>query len=94
MTFFKIIWGLDAIVTVVVLYFFFAGLTDGTVSGRNAGLWFFLLAALAGILGGSIWLHRHGQSGIANALLLVLAVPSFLFALYFGIAIATKARWN
>ncbi len=94
MTFFKIIWSLDAIVAVVVLYFFFVGVADGTVSSRNAGLWFFVVAALAGILCGSIWLNNYGQRGSANALLLVMAIPAFLFVLYFGIAIATKARWN
>ncbi|MEO6229530.1 MAG: hypothetical protein ABJB11_14535 [Ferruginibacter sp.] len=94
MILFKITWGIDAIVALIILYFFFAGLADGTVSERNMSLWLFIMLALAGIMWGSIWLRGHGHPTLAMALLLVLAIPALLFGLYFGIAILNKERWN
>lgn len=94
MVLFKITWGINAIVAIIILYFFSVGLADGTVSARNMSLWFFLTLALAGILWGSIWLRGHGHSTLAMALLLSLAIPALLFGLYFGIAILKNEKWN
>lgn len=94
MILFKIIWILDAVAALVVLYFFFTGFTDGTVSGRNAGRWLLILAALAGVLGGSLWLRHHGLTSFAYALLCLVAVPALLYALYLGFALVAKPKWN
>lgn len=94
MILFKILWGIDAVAALVFLYFFFTGLTDGSVSGDNAGTWLLLLAAFAGILGGSLWLRRHGHAGIAQAVLLIVAVPALLYGLYLAFAVIAKPRWN
>ena len=94
MIIFKIIYGVDVVVTLIFIYFFFAGIADGTVSGSNITLWLFILAALTGILGGSIWLRSHNHSAVAYIILLVLAIPAVLFGLYMGLAILNKERWN
>jgi hypothetical protein len=94
MTFFNIIWGIDAITAFIVLLFFFIGMADGTVSGINLGLWAMIIAALIVILFGSLWLRSHGYPGFAMLLTLLLAVPALLFGLYMTIAIVSKPRWN
>lgn len=94
MTFFWILWGFDALIALVVLYFFFIGLADGSVSSFNMGLWLFLLAAVAAILLGSLWLESHDRIGLAKAVLCILAVPGFLYLLFMLVVLITKPRWN
>ena len=94
MVFFWILWGFDAIVAAVFLYFFFVGLGDGSVSSFNGGLWFVVLLALAIVLGGSWLLKDHDHLNLAKSLLLILAIPSFLFGLYMLVAIFSGAKWN
>lgn len=94
MTFFWILWGFDAILALVVLYFFFIGLADGSVSSFNMGLWLFLLAAVAAILLGSLWLKSHGRPGLAKGVLSILAIPGFLYVLFMLVVLITKPRWN
>jgi hypothetical protein len=57
---FKILFGIDALAGAVILYFFFVGLADGSVSSFNMGLWAAILAALAAILGGGYALNANG----------------------------------
>ena len=56
MILFWIFWGIDTIVALVLLYLFFIGLSDGSVSSFNIGLWFLLLLVSIGLLGGSFYL--------------------------------------
>lgn len=88
------LWGIDAIAALVVLIFFFIGIGDGSVSSDNAGLWFVMLAVLAGILLGSLWLKAQGYLGWAKALLSVLAIPATLYGLFLLLVVITKPRWN
>lgn len=94
MIFFWILWAIDALVTAIVVFFFLAGLMDGTVSSFNGGLWFGILVALAIVIGGSLYLKSISYLTLAKLLLAVLAVPALLFALYFLVAIFSGARWN
>lgn len=94
MTTFWILWGIDAITALIILYFFFTGLSDGSVSSFNGGLWFIILAALAVILLGSLWLKASGYLGWAKSLLSVLAIPATLYALFIVLVLITKPRWN
>jgi len=91
---FKIFWSIDAMASLVILYFFFIGLADGTVSARNAGLWTIIVLALAGILGGSIWFKSHGYSLPAFGLLLILLLPALFYLLYFLIVAFGGGRMN
>lgn len=94
MTFFWILWGFDAFVGLIVLYFFMIGLNDGSVSSFNMGMWTILLLALAAIMGGSLWLKSLNHIGLAKVLLCLLAIPGLLFGLFMLLMITTNTRWN
>lgn len=94
MNLFWILWAIDALIALVFFYFFFVGITDGSVSSFNGALWFFILAALGAVLGGSYWLYTHQHITGAKILLAVLAVPGLLCGLFFLILILTNPRWN
>jgi hypothetical protein len=94
MILFKMMWVIDALVTVVFLYFFFIGISDGSVSGTNIGLWIVILLILAAVLWGSIWLRNHKYPLLALILAMIVSIPTILFILYFGVAIANHERWN
>ncbi|WP_020605690.1 hypothetical protein [Spirosoma spitsbergense] len=94
MKFFWVLWGFDAVIALIFLYFFFAGLADGSVSSFNSGLWFLILGALGAILLGGYWLRNHQQQGWATALLCMLAIPGLLAGLFFLLLLITNPRWN
>jgi hypothetical protein len=94
MTLFWIFWGIDAIVASIVLYFFFIGLADGTVSTVNGHLWLGMLAALAAILGGSLWLKSHDLLGYAKILAGILAIPGIIAGIFLLIILIAKPKWN
>lgn len=93
MTTFWILWGIDAVISIVILYFFFIGLNDGSVSSFNMGLWLFILVALAAIMGGSLWLKTNHMA-IAKALLWIMAIPGILYGLFMLLVIFSGAKWN
>ena len=94
MLLFRILLAVDALAAAVIVYFFFVGLADGSVSSFNGGLWFAILAALAVIIGGGWLLNASGKRGPAIALLLVLAIPAVLFGLFMLIIVIANPRWN
>ncbi len=87
-------WAIDALISVVVLYFFVVGLADGSVSSFNMGIWTLLLMVLAVVMGGSLWLKSIGRPGLGTALLLVLAIPGLLYALFMLVVIISGPSWN
>ena len=91
---FWIFWGIDALICTVVVVFFLLGLTNGSVSSFNIGIWVAILAALAVIIAGSLWLKGVGHPGFGTMLLLVLAVPGLLYGLFILLVAVTKTPWN
>lgn len=91
---FWILWGFDAIASLVILYFFVAGLADGSVSSFNMGLWLGIVVVVCAVMVGSLALRSSGHTGLAVAVLLVLALPALLFVLFFGALLITNPRWN
>ena len=91
---FWILWGFDALITAVVLYFFFVGIADGSVSSFNAGLWFILLLVVGGVMGGGLWLHSTGRDRIAYVILSIMALPGVVVLLFILIILITNPRWN
>ena len=81
---FWVLWGWDALIAAVILYFFLAGLADGSVSSFNMGLWLTTVAILAVVMIGSLALRSARRIALAVSLLLLLAIPGMLFALFFG----------
>jgi hypothetical protein len=94
MTFVRILLAIDVAVAMVILYFFFIGLADGSVSSFNSTLWLTILAALAAIIGGGAALNANGQRGAAIAVLLILAIPGLLYGLFVLMLIVLQPRWN
>ena len=94
MILFWIFWGIDTIVALVLLYLFFIGLSDGSVSSFNIGLWFLLLLVSIGLLGGSFYLKSKEKLLIAKILLGVEAIPALFFFLFFLIMILSKPNWQ
>lgn len=84
----------NALVSLIVLYFFVEGLGDGSVSAANGQLWAVILAALAAIIGLGFLLHKKGQRAAAIVTLLLLAAPAGLYALFIALILITQPRWN
>lgn len=91
---FWFVWGFDALIATIVLFFFFSGLADGRVRAFNVGAWLILLLVVGGVVGGSLKLRATGRTGTAMKLLMVLAVPGFLGVLFLLIVAIGRPRWN
>ena len=79
---FWFLWSIDAVIAAVVLYFFFSLAGHGRIGSFNILPWLTLLAVLAAVIGGSLWLRSAGQRAVAIVLLL-LAIPGALYVLFF-----------
>ena len=88
------LWGLDAVIALVFVSFFFIGLADGSVSSFNIPLWLVILFTLGGILWGSHALQAAGRTSLATRLLMILAIPGVLVGLLFLAALIHQPRWN
>lgn len=86
--------GFSCLISLTLLYFFFTGLLDGTVSTYNMGIWTILviLAILIPSLG--YRLHSSGNLRAANILLGIIAVPAVLYLLFFLLLIILQPKWN
>ena len=91
---FRVAWAIDAVTGAVLLFFFFRGLADGSVSSFNISIWIAILAALAAVVAGSLLLKAKGFPGLGMMLLLVLAVPAVLYALFLLVFIISGSQWN
>jgi hypothetical protein len=91
---FVVLFAIDAAIALIVLGFFFWGLTDGSVSSFNILLWLNLISAVGGILVGSWILRANGRPRIANGLLALLAWPGCLIGFFFLVLILRPVRWN
>ena len=76
------LWGIDAFIALILIYFFFVGLGDGTVAPDNIVLWLIILTGLAAVLLGGYGLFTHQHTIVAKLLLSLVAVPSLLYGLF------------
>ena len=91
---YRILWGFDAVVATIFVFYFVVGLADGSVSSFNIVLWALILGALAVVLGGARALLASGRDKFAIALLCVVAVPGALMGLFYLLILVTQPRWN
>lgn len=91
---YRILLGIDVIASLIVVYFFFAGLSDGSVSAFNIQLWIGILVTVAVIIGGGTALRRSNRPVIANVVLAILAAPAALYGIFICAVIFTGTRWN
>src|SRR5215831_16708016 len=92
-TTFWIAWSIDLIAALILVYFFFVGLADGSVSSFNIGLWLFILGVAAVVVGGGFAM-KATRPGLAAMLVMAAAVPCTLLGLFFLVLILVPARWN
>jgi hypothetical protein len=91
---FRVLFALDLLIAGIVVFFFVWGLTDGSVSSFNMGLWMTILAGLAAVLGVGYALRSAGRTALANLVLLVLTVPGALYGLFILLVVFSGVRWN
>ena len=91
---FRVLWWFDALVAAIVIYFFFSGMAHNTISSSNAPLSGTILFGVATVLLGSRALRAAGQAKLSILLLLLLAVPGLLAALFMVLVLTTNPRWN
>ena len=91
---YRILLTIDAILAATLLYFFFTGLEDGSVSAFNILLWLGLVGGMAAIIVGAYALKSKGRILAANLLLLVPAFPGTMFGLFILAALFLQPRWN
>ncbi|MFC0186576.1 hypothetical protein SAMN04515674_106202 [Pseudarcicella hirudinis] len=94
MTFFWILWGIDAILSLIFYYFFLIGLADGSVSSFNIGLWLAIIAITGGLLYGSLLLKKNNRLRLAQGLLLIFAIPGVLSGVFFLLLIIMNPNWH
>lgn len=87
-------WSIDAVIAVIVLYFFFEGLSDGSVSSFNMLLWLGLLAGVGFVVVGSLVLRAIRKPVLGVVLSLVLALPGLMIGFFFLVLILSHPRWN
>jgi hypothetical protein len=80
---FWFLWSIDAVIAAVALYFFLSLAGHGRIGSFNVLPWLIILAVLAAVVGGSLWLHSIGQRTVAIVLLLLLAIPGAIYVLFF-----------
>lgn len=93
-TFVRTLLGIDVLAALVIVYFFVVGLSDGSVSSFNGDLWFGLLAGIGAVIGGGWALYAKGRRGAAVIVLLILAIPAVVYALFLALIVITQPRWN
>lgn len=94
MILYRILFGIDAVIAVIVGYFFVVGLGDGSVSAFNILLWLAILGGIAAILGGGLVLKAKDMVWPANGVLLILAAPGFLFGLFLLAVVVLQPNWH
>ncbi len=93
-TLFWICWSLVLGATLVAFYYFFIGLTDGSVSQFNMGIWMVQVLGLPALLLGTYWLKSQDRLKTALAL---LSIPSLMVAAYLIFLVAVlfgNNKWN
>jgi len=91
---FRLLLGVDVLATIVLWYFFFAGIGDGSVSDFNIQLWVGVLLGTAAIIAGGVALRRAGKRVLANIVLAILAAPTAFYGFFILVILLTGERWN
>lgn len=91
---FRILLIFDAVCAAVLLYFFFWGLSDGTVSSFNIGSWLAILVPVAALFAVALALNARGARIAANLVLGVLALPGLFYGAFILLIIITQPNWR
>ncbi len=83
----------DALVVLVLAYFFLDGL-QYSASAEYVAIWLPILAVPIGVLAGAWVLQAKGKGSLASLVLGILAAPPVLFIAFFGLLMATTPNWH
>jgi hypothetical protein len=91
---FYIILAIDALVPIIAIFYFFVGISDGTVSSRNILMWILLLAALVLLWLACLYLYKAGWIKLAWTIAILLGLPAIIGLLYILMIMFGNVRWN
>ena len=91
---FRLLFGFDVFVALVVVGFFVMGLLGDSVSGFDATIGAALLAVLAALLGGAWALRAAGRVGLACAVLTMIALPAGMVASMMLVLVVLQINWR
>lgn len=90
---YRILFGFDLLVVLVLAYFFVEDLRYDSSGGASA-YWLPVLGVPIALMVLSTIAYTRGRKRLATVLLLLLTLPPVLYILFFGLLFATVARWN
>ncbi len=90
---YRLLFAFDALVLLVLLYFFVDGLQYAGASGP-AGEWLPILGVPMAVLAGAWALRANGKRGLGSLLLGLLAVPPLLYVLFFAVILIVNPNWQ
>lgn len=90
---YRCLFAFDALVLLVLAYFFLDGLQYGP-SPDYVVIWLPILGLPIGVLAGAWLLQAKGKRSLASLLLGLLAVPPVLFIAFFGLLLAIDPNWH
>jgi hypothetical protein len=94
MKFFYLIQLLNIGSALLLVYYFIAGLTDGSINHQNIVMWLVLLLLFGLLLAGSIILYNHQKFVTAWIIAGVLCVPALIALGYLGLYLMGLLKWN
>lgn len=93
MSWYRVLFTFDLLVLLVLAYFCGDGLRYGE-PGATLAIWLPILAVPIAMLLAAWTLRNKGRNRLATWILLLLAMPPALFALFFGLLIAVNPSWH
>lgn len=90
---YRLLFAFDALMLLVLLYFFVDGLQYGGTS-QAAGMWLVMLGVPAALMSGAWHLKARGKRRVATALLFILALPALLYIAFFGLLLLLNPSWQ
>lgn len=90
---YRTLFAFDALVLLVLAYFFFDGLQYSS-GAEFLTLWLPILAVPIAVLAGAAVLRSKGRTGLATLLLACLALPPLLYVAFFALLLIANPSWH
>jgi hypothetical protein len=94
MILYRILLVIDALMAAILLFFFIAGLQDGSVSSFNIKIWLAMLGGVGLILWAGLHFGARRQYLPAGAILATLALPGLAVALFLLALLGVDTNWH
>jgi hypothetical protein len=90
---YRILFAFDALVVLVLAYFFVDGLKYSSL-GESLAIMGPIIAVPIAIMVAAQLLRARGRAGLALVLLIVVAVPPAIFAAFMGLLLMSNPNWQ